>query len=81
MVTDTFYVEIGCFSIMERNELGMPWNSGVVIDSSGNLVNYYRKIHPVSCAKANDVGPRADLPHHDSGYLLSLGIPVTEAFQ
>src|ERR1700761_3007600 len=24
----------GCFSIMERNELGMPWNTGIVIDSS-----------------------------------------------
>ncbi|KAK3074691.1 hypothetical protein LTR53_002698 [Teratosphaeriaceae sp. CCFEE 6253] len=36
----------GCFSIMERNELGMPWNTGLVIDSEGKLVNYYRKMHP-----------------------------------
>lgn len=35
----------GCFSIMERNELGMPWNSGIVIDAKGELVNYYRKMH------------------------------------
>ena len=38
----------GCFSIMEKNELGMPWNTGIVINSSGELVNYYRKMHPVS---------------------------------
>lgn len=38
----------GCFSIMEKNELGMPWNTGIVINSSGEIVNYYRKMHPVS---------------------------------
>lgn len=36
----------GCFSIMERNELGKPWNSGIIINDSGELVNYYRKMHP-----------------------------------
>lgn len=36
----------GCFSIMERNELGMPWNTGLIIDAQGELVNYYRKMHP-----------------------------------
>ena len=36
----------GCFSIMERNSLGMPWNTGLVIDDKGELVNYYRKLHP-----------------------------------
>lgn len=36
----------GCFSIMERNELGMPWNTGLVIDPNGELKNYYRKMHP-----------------------------------
>jgi formamidase len=36
----------GCFSIMEQNPLGMPWNTGLVIDSNGELVNYYRKLHP-----------------------------------
>ncbi|KAK0932889.1 hypothetical protein LTR29_015522 [Friedmanniomyces endolithicus] len=36
----------GCFSIMERNELGMPWNTGIVINAEGELVNYYRKMHP-----------------------------------
>lgn len=29
----------GCFSIMERNALGMPWNTGVVIDDKGRVVN------------------------------------------
>ena len=42
----------GCFSIMEKNELGMPWNTGIIIDSSGKLVNYYRKMHPVSVQHA-----------------------------
>ncbi|KAE8441596.1 hypothetical protein EG329_004645 [Mollisiaceae sp. DMI_Dod_QoI] len=38
----------GCFSIMERNALlpSAPWNTGIVINSSGELVNYYRKLHP-----------------------------------
>jgi formamidase len=36
----------GCFSIMERNALGMPWNTGLIIDPEGQLVNVYRKLHP-----------------------------------
>ena len=36
----------GCFSIMERNRLGSPWNTGIVVDSNGQVVNYYRKMHP-----------------------------------
>ncbi|KAK4548131.1 hypothetical protein LTR36_010000 [Oleoguttula mirabilis] len=36
----------GCFSIMERNELGMPWNTGLIINAQGEVVNYYRKMHP-----------------------------------
>lgn len=36
----------GCFSIMEHNSLGMPWNTGLIIDDKGELVNYYRKLHP-----------------------------------
>ena len=36
----------GCFSIMEPNPLGMPWNTGLIINSEGELVNYYRKLHP-----------------------------------
>jgi formamidase len=38
----------GCFSIMERNELDEkhPWNSGLIVDEKGELVNYYRKMHP-----------------------------------
>ena len=38
----------GCFSIMEKNDLGMPWNTGIVINPDGEIVNYYRKMHPVS---------------------------------
>lgn len=41
----------GCFSIMEKNELGLPWNTGIVIDEAGKIVNYYRKMHPVSRQK------------------------------
>ncbi|WP_029873635.1 formamidase [Rhizobium leguminosarum] len=36
----------GCFSIMELNPGGMPYNSGIVIDDRGELKLYYRKMHP-----------------------------------
>ena len=36
----------GCFSIMERNPRGNPYNSGIIIDDRGALQLYYRKLHP-----------------------------------
>ncbi len=36
----------GCFSIMERNRHGNPYNSGVIIDNKGEMQLYYRKMHP-----------------------------------
>jgi formamidase len=36
----------GCFSLMELNPGGNPYNSGIVIDSKGELRLYYRKLHP-----------------------------------
>ncbi len=36
----------GCFSIMEANPGGMPYNSGLIIDDQGALKLYYRKMHP-----------------------------------
>ncbi len=36
----------GCFSIMEHNPDGNPWNSGLIIDDRGELRLYYRKMHP-----------------------------------
>jgi formamidase len=36
----------GCFSIMEQNPHGNPWNSGLVIDDRGEMRLYYRKMHP-----------------------------------
>ena len=36
----------GCFSIMELNPGGMPFNSGIIIDDRGELRLYYRKLHP-----------------------------------
>ncbi len=36
----------GCFSIMERNPGGNPYNSGLIIDAAGELKLYYRKLHP-----------------------------------
>lgn len=36
----------GCFSIMEYNPDGNPWNAGLVIDDTGALKLYYRKLHP-----------------------------------
>lgn len=37
------------FSIMEQNTLSAdanPWNVGITINSSGEVINYYRKLHP-----------------------------------
>ncbi|GAB4379995.1 MAG: formamidase [Elainellaceae cyanobacterium] len=36
----------GCFSIMERNSHGNPYNSGIILDNQGELQLYYRKLHP-----------------------------------
>jgi formamidase len=36
----------GCFSIMERNPGGYPYNSGLIFDDQGTLKLYYRKLHP-----------------------------------
>ena len=36
----------GCFSIMEFNPKGNPYNSGLIIDDKGELKLYYRKLHP-----------------------------------
>lgn len=36
----------GCFSIMEKNPDGNPYNSGLIIDNQGEIKLYYRKFHP-----------------------------------
>ena len=36
----------GCFSLMEFNPNGNPYNVGVVIDAEGKVALYYRKLHP-----------------------------------
>ncbi len=36
----------GCFSIMEANPDGNPYNSGIILDDKGALRLYYRKLHP-----------------------------------
>ena len=36
----------GCFSLMEFNPNGNPYNSGLIIDDAGDLRLYYRKMHP-----------------------------------
>jgi formamidase len=36
----------GCFSIMEFNPKGYPYNSGIILDNKGNVALYYRKMHP-----------------------------------
>lgn len=36
----------GCFSIMEKNPHGNPYNTGLIIDDQGVLQLYYRKLHP-----------------------------------
>src|ERR1700754_2435691 len=36
----------GCFSLMELNPGGYPYNSGIIVDDAGELRLYYRKLHP-----------------------------------
>jgi formamidase len=36
----------GCFSIMEYNPEGNPYNSGLIIDDRGEVKLFYRKLHP-----------------------------------
>ena len=36
----------GCFSIMEHNPQGNPFNTGIIFDDQGALRLYYRKLHP-----------------------------------
>lgn len=36
----------GCFSVMERNPNGAPFNSGIIVDSDGDIALYVRKLHP-----------------------------------
>lgn len=36
----------GCFSIMEANPGGNPYNVGIIIDDRGEVKLYYRKLHP-----------------------------------
>lgn len=56
----------GCFSIMEENQNGNPYNVGLIVDSSGVVQLYYRKLHPwvpVEPWEPGDVGiPVCDGP-------------------
>lgn len=36
----------GCFSMMEHNPVGNPYNTGLIIDSNGEIRLKYRKLHP-----------------------------------
>jgi formamidase len=54
----------GCFSIMEQNPHGNPWNSGLIIDDRGEMRLYYRKMHPWTPVEPWEPG--------------DLGIPVCE---
>ncbi|MFN0028873.1 MAG: formamidase [Acidimicrobiales bacterium] len=36
----------GCFSLMEHNAHGNPFNTGIIIDDGGNVALRYRKLHP-----------------------------------
>jgi formamidase len=36
----------GCFSIMEYNPEGNPYNTGIILDDQGDMRLYYRKLHP-----------------------------------
>ena len=57
----------GCFSIMEANPRGNPYNTGLIFDDRGELRLYYRKLHPwvpVEPWEPGDVGiPVCDGPN------------------
>jgi formamidase len=57
----------GCFSIMEANPHGNPYNTGIILDDRGELRLYYRKLHPwvpVEPWEPGDVGiPVCDGPN------------------
>ena len=57
----------GCFSIMEANPGGNPYNSGLIVDDQGSIRLYYRKLHPwvpVEPWEPGDVGvPVCDGPN------------------
>ena len=57
----------GCFSIMEFNPDGNPYNAGIVIDDTGEIRLYYRKMHPwvpVEPWEPGDIGiPVCDGPN------------------
>lgn len=57
----------GCFSIMEANPAGNPYNSGLIIDDEGVIQLYYRKLHPwvpVEPWEPGNLGvPVCDGPH------------------
>jgi formamidase len=57
----------GCFSIMEFNPNGNPFNSGIIIDDKGEIQLYYRKMHPwvpVEPWEPGDIGiPVCDGPN------------------
>ncbi len=36
----------GCFSLMELNPRGNPYNSGIIVSNRGEIALYYRKLHP-----------------------------------
>lgn len=36
----------GCFSVMEHNPAGAPFNSGIIVDDTGEIALYQRKLHP-----------------------------------
>jgi formamidase len=36
----------GCFSLMEKNPSGNPYNSGIIVTDEGEIALYYRKLHP-----------------------------------
>jgi formamidase len=36
----------GCFSLMEANPAGNPYNAGIIIDEQGETALHYRKLHP-----------------------------------
>lgn len=54
----------GCFSIMEKNSLlpSAPWNTGIVINDTGKLMNYTERCTPGSQSSLGTQGTAESQP-------------------
>jgi len=65
----------GCFSIMEYNPNGNPYNTGLIIDDQGDIQLNYRKLHPWTPVEPWEPGDNG-LPVCDGPNGSTLGLAI-----